>query len=73
MSRCSICNGRMVTAETGPKCMNNSCEGSKVAPQPQNDEPMCRCGEKMTYSGEDNWGMRNFLCIFCGATQREER
>jgi tRNA(Ile2) C34 agmatinyltransferase TiaS len=73
MQRCPVCNGRTILAEAGYKCMNSSCEGSRLEPQAEQDEPICRCGEKMTYSGEDSWGMRNFLCIHCGATKREER
>lgn len=69
MQRCSVCNGRMVQSELGPKCMNNACVGSQLtAPDP--DVVTCRCGAAMAYSGEDSWGQPNFVCMYCGATQK---
>jgi hypothetical protein len=51
--------------------MNSSCKGSEVAEKTEGIE--CRCGEMMSYQGEDSWGQPNYTCIYCGATKRIER
>jgi hypothetical protein len=71
MERCSVCNGRTVSAPEGVKCMNSSCDGSRL--QAQEEGVFCRCGEKMSDQGEDGWGQPFFVCIHCGATKRIER
>lgn len=68
MQRCSVCNGRTIQVEDRYKCMNSKCAGSLLAAGPEG--VICRCGEPMSYQGEDSWGQPNFVCIHCGATVR---
>lgn len=72
MERCPVCNGRTISAPEGIKCMNSSCDGSKLEAVSGEDQ-ICRCGKVMTYTGEDSWGMRVYQCIYCGATKRDDR
>ena len=51
--------------------MNSACAGSKL--EAREEGVICRCGEIMSYQGEDSWGQPNYTCIHCGATQRIER
>ncbi len=71
MQRCPVCNGRTIQGESGYRCMNSSCAGA--TPQAQQEGMICRCGEVMSYQGEDSWGQPNYLCLSCRATKRIER
>lgn len=69
MERCPVCNGRTMMAQEGVKCMNSSCEGSKLE-VPEEGIVTCRCGERMIYTGEDSWGQPNYMCMKCKAIKR---
>lgn len=71
MERCSVCNGRTIMVDERYKCLNSQCAGSQLTEK--SDEIICRCGEPMSYQGEDSWGQPNYTCIHCGATKRIER
>jgi hypothetical protein len=71
MQRCPVCNGRTIMVGEEYKCLNGQCTGSQLA-APQ-EGIICRCGEPMSYQGEDSWGQPNYTCIYCGATKRIER
>lgn len=71
MQRCHVCNGRTIMVAESYKCMNSTCEGSVLVEKQEGE--VCRCGEMMSYQGEDSWGQPNYSCIHCGATKRIER
>lgn len=71
MQRCPVCNGRTIMVDDNYKCMNSACAGSVLLEKPEGE--VCRCGEIMSYQGEDSWGQPNYTCIHCGATKRIER
>lgn len=68
MERCTVCNGRTIQVGDDYRCMKSSCTGSTIAEKPVGI--FCRCGEKMSYQGEDSWGQPNYTCIHCGAVKR---
>ncbi|MEM0950663.1 MAG: hypothetical protein AAGI66_00795 [Cyanobacteria bacterium P01_H01_bin.74] len=71
MQRCTVCNGRTIMVGDRYKCMKSACEGSQLSEE--STEMKCRCGETMSYQGEDSWGQPNYTCIYCGASKRIER
>ena len=68
MQRCTVCNGRTIQVGDEYRCMKSSCTGSELAAK--REGIFCRCGEKMSYQGEDSWGQPNYTCIHCGAIKR---
>lgn len=68
MERCAVCNGRTIMVENRYKCMNSQCAGSRL--EAEREGVICRCGEAMSYQGEDSWGQPNYTCIHCGAVVR---
>lgn len=68
MDRCSVCNGRTLKVDDRYKCMNSQCEGSTLEAPPEG--VICRCGEVMSYQGEDLWGQPNYVCLTCKMVKR---
>jgi hypothetical protein len=68
VQRCAVCNGRTIMVGDEYKCMNGQCSGSQLEAPPVGI--FCRCGEAMSYQGEDSWGQPNYHCIHCGAIKR---
>ena len=68
MSRCPVCDGRMVKTEHGKKCMNPNCEGATI--QKEKEVVRCRCGEAMVYTGENHLGQPTYVCQACRATTK---
>ncbi len=68
MERCAVCNGRTIKADGGFRCMSSSCAGSEV--KVQEEGVFCRCGQLMSYQGEDLWGQPNYTCIYCKTVKR---
>ena len=71
MQRCPVCNGRTLMVDESYRCMLSSCEGSRPVAVLQGI--YCRCGEPMSYQGEDSWGQPNYICIHCKIVKRIER
>lgn len=71
MQRCSVCNGRTLMVDDRYKCMNAQCQGSTLAEV--REGVFCRCGEAMSYQGEDSWGQPNYMCLYCKTVKRIER
>lgn len=66
MDRCSICNGRVILAPEGPRCMNPRCEGAKGLQKDAEGVSCQKCGEQMHYRGMDSWGQPSYACSACG-------
>lgn len=69
MERCHLCNGRIIHAPEGIRCMNPRCEGSKGI-QAVGGGVTCSCGEPMQYTGLNLYGEPNYSCPACGVKQK---
>jgi len=65
---CAVCGGRAIKTETGSRCLNVACEGSKDNPAER--KITCGCGSLMDYTGINQLGEPLYRCSDCGKSTK---
>lgn len=64
MERCSLCNGRIIQAEEGVRCMNSACANATV--KSKDDGYFCQsCGTAMSFKRYNPYGDPVYYCTPC--------